>query len=61
MNEVLAIYVFPGHNDRVYLKEDLLDHNKVIEVFDYCQIAIAFITKAGWSFLIDYYGHESMR
>ena len=30
------------------------------ELFGYCQILEAYITKKGWEFLIDYYGYEKL-
>ena len=30
------------------------------ELFDYCQILEAYISKKGWAFLIDYYGYEKL-
>ncbi|MBE6850771.1 MAG: hypothetical protein E7504_03385 [Ruminococcus sp.] len=32
----------------------------VEELFDYCQILEAYITKKGWAFLIEYYGYEKL-
>ncbi len=30
------------------------------ELFDYCQILEAYITKQGWAFLIEHYGYEKL-
>ena len=41
-------------------KEDLLKPEKVEELFDYCQILEAYITKTGWQFLIESYGYDKL-
>ena len=33
---------------------------KVEELFDYCQILEAYITKKGWQFLIENYGYDRL-
>ena len=60
MNEVLAFYVYPKPEGKKYYRDDLINPNIVIEIFDYCQILLAYITKAGWDFLVDYYGYEAL-
>jgi len=60
VNEVLAFYKYPEPNGREYFKDDFTNPNTVVEVFDYCQILLAYITKAGWKFLVDHYGYEKM-
>ena len=37
-----------------------MDPDKVEELFDYCQILEAYITKSGWDFLIDHYGYDGL-
>ncbi|MBQ2347201.1 MAG: hypothetical protein II388_02370 [Clostridia bacterium] len=39
---------------------DLLQPEKVKELFDYCQILEAYITKKGWQFLIESYGYDKL-
>jgi len=60
MNEVLAFYRYPEPNGRKYFRNDFINPDIVIEVFDYCQILLAYITKIGWEFLVDYYGYEML-
>ena len=60
MNEVLAFYRYPEPNGTEYFRAEFADSDKVIEVFDYCQIWLADITKAGWKFLVDHYGYEKL-
>ena len=35
-------------------------HSIVEELFDYCQILEAYITKDGWEFLTKYHGYEQL-
>ena len=60
MSKVLAFYIYPEPKGTEYLRDDLADPNTVIRVFDYCQILLASITKAGWEFLVDHYGYEKL-
>ncbi len=60
---MLAYYYYPffdNHNFTEYTKNDLTNPSKVEELFDYCQILEAYITKSGWEFLINYYGYEKL-
>lgn len=59
-NKELAFYIYPLPNGTPYTKEDLIDEEKVEELFDYCQILEGLILKSGWQFLIDYYGYEKL-
>lgn len=52
---MLAFYHYPfvqNKNFKEYTKEDLSDSSKVEELFNYCQILEAHITKSGWDYLI---------
>ena len=60
MDEVLAFYRYPEPNGKGYFRDDFTNPNTVIEVFDYCQILLAYITQAGWKFLVGYYGYEKL-
>ena len=60
---MLAYYLYPfvqNRDVREYTKEDLLKPEKVEELFDYCQILEAYITKTGWQFLIESYGYDKL-
>lgn len=60
---MLAYYLYPfvqNRDVREYTKEDLLKPEKVEELFDYCQILEAYITKKGWEFLIENYGYDKL-
>lgn len=60
---MLAYYFYPfvpNQNVLEYTKEQLMNPKIVEELFDYCQILEAYITKKGWFFLIDYYGYERL-
>ena len=58
--EIFAYYQYPEPNGREYFRDDFINSGTVIEVFDYCQIWLAYITKPGWEFLVDYYGYEML-
>lgn len=60
---MLAYYYYPfklNQDFREYTEEELMDPNKVEELFDHCQILEAYITKEGWDFLISHYGYETL-
>ena len=63
MDSVLAFYFYTWsepYNYREYTKEELMNPEKVEELFSYCSILQAYIKAAGWRFLIDYYGYEKL-
>lgn len=45
---------------REYNEKELSDPETVKQLFDYCQILCAYITQAGWTFLINHYGWETL-
>ena len=54
---MLAYYLYPfvpNQKCREYTRDELMKPEIVEELFDYCQILEAYITKKGWSFLIEY-------
>ena len=60
---MLAFYLYPFNDNQKYseyTKEDLMNPSKVEELFDYCQILEAYISKSGWGFLVQYYGYEKL-
>ncbi len=60
---MLAYYHYPfvpNRDIREYTEEDLRNPDRVEELFDYCQIFEAYITKSGWEFLIQHYGYEKL-
>ena len=64
--KMLAFYFYPfdPHNEDIvpieYTKEDLMNPSKVEELFNYCQILEAYITRPGWDFLIQTHGYEEL-
>lgn len=56
----LALYIYPIPDGTEYGSKELSNPQKVIELFDYCQILEAVISKQGWEYLIDYYGYENL-
>lgn len=58
MNEILAWYMYPEPTGTNYYEEDFKRPDKIVEVFDYYQILLASISKAGWDYLINYYGYD---
>lgn len=59
-NTTLAFRIYPLPNGTNYGYNELANPQNVISIFDYCQILEAVITKAGWNFLIDYYGYNKL-
>ncbi len=60
---MLAYYLYPfapGQERKEYTKQDLMNPQKVEELFDYCQILEGYITRRGWEFLIEYYGYKRL-
>lgn len=61
---MLAYYFYPFvRNNREcipYSEADLLKEEKVIELFDYCQILEAYIIFEGWVYLIEKHGWEKL-
>lgn len=60
---MLAFYHYPFVLNQAieeYTKEDLMNPDKVEELFDYCQILEAYITESGWEFLIEHYGYKKL-
>ena len=60
MNKVLAWYRYPEPRGTSYSEDDLKQPDKAAEVFDYCQILLAHISKSGWEFLASHYGFEKL-
>lgn len=58
--EVLGFYIYPIPAGTEYTDVDLINSEKVIELFDYCQILEAVIYKEGWDFLIKKYGYNGL-
>ena len=60
---MLAFYLYPfAENQKAieYTRADLMNPDKVEELFNYCQILEAYVTKSGWDFLISYYGYDGL-
>lgn len=60
---MLAFYLYPfepNQKFREYTEDDLKDPKIVEELFDYCQILEAYITKDGWEFLTKYHDYEQL-
>lgn len=58
--KTLALYIYPLPKGTEYTVNDLINRDKVIELFDYCQILEAIIYKDGWEFLIQHYGYGEL-
>ena len=46
--------------EKEYTKQDLMNPQKLEELFDYCQILEGYITRRGWEFLIKHYGYNGL-
>ncbi|MBR5364353.1 MAG: hypothetical protein IK134_13650 [Oscillospiraceae bacterium] len=56
----VAFRVFPRPNGYVYTEADFQTLKDAEHLFDYCQILMAMISKAGWDFLIEKFGIEGL-
>ncbi|WP_299678801.1 hypothetical protein [uncultured Dokdonia sp.] len=56
----LAYRIYPEPKGTTYYSSDLDTEQKVIELFDYCQILEAIITKERWLFLMDTFGLKKL-
>ena len=57
---MLAYHIYPLPDGKEYFKDDLDTEEKVIKLFDACQILEAIIEADGWKFLCDRYGLETL-
>ena len=48
----IAYRIYPAPNGTIYSDENVKSIDDVIELFDYCQIAEAMISKKGWDYLV---------
>lgn len=58
--EVLAYRKYPKPKGTTYYQSNLNSEQKIIQLFDYCQILEAIITKKGWIFLIETFGIKKL-
>jgi hypothetical protein len=54
----LAHRIYPEPFGTEYKYADLLNRVIVEELFDYCQILEAMISRAGWKLLINHHGYQ---
>ena len=59
-SKLLACRIYPLPNGTNYFEKDLIVRNKVIELFDYCQIFEAIIYDIGWEFLFKNYSLKEL-
>ena len=59
-NRTLGWYQFPEPEGTRYTARELRDPERVEELFDYCQIWYAVISREGWDFLLKTYGLEGL-
>ena len=55
-----AWYMYPEPKGKHYSKSDLIKPSTVEEIFDYCQILLAVISKEGWQFLLSHYSFDQL-
>lgn len=56
----LAFYIYPLPYGTNYTADDLSVQDKVVELFNYCQILKGYISREGWDFLISHYGLDKL-
>lgn len=54
----IAYRIYPLPNGTVYTEDDIKTVDDIAEIFDYCQILEAVITKKGWDYLIEKFGMD---
>ena len=54
----VAFRIYPLPNGKAYTEEDVKTLKDVEELFDYCQIYEATISKEGWNYLVETFGME---
>ena len=60
-NSELLAYKFEGRrHEKKYHAGDLRRKEHVIELFDYCQLLLAYITPSGWQYLITTFGYDDL-
>jgi hypothetical protein len=59
-SELLAFRKYPQGEGTSYFASDLDTQEKIIKLFDYCQILEAIVTKEGWLFLLSKFGKEKL-
>jgi hypothetical protein len=59
-NVLLAWYSYPEPDGKIYTSKELESLTVVEELFDYCQILLAFISQEGWQFLVETHGVEKL-
>ncbi|MEC0227914.1 hypothetical protein [Paenibacillus alba] len=57
---LLAYRIYPEPHGTNYEYSDLLRIEKIEEIFDYCQIGEAIISKEGWKLLIEEHGYQTL-
>ena len=56
----VAFRIYPLPNGKAYTEEDVKTLKDVEELFDYCQIYEATISKEGWNYLVETFGMEGL-
>ena len=56
----IAYRIYPLPNGTVYTEDNVRTIDDVVEIFDYCQISEAMISKKGWNYLIERFGTEKL-
>ena len=52
----VAFRIYPLPNGKAYMEEDIKTLKDVEELFDYCQIYEATVSKEGWNYLVETFG-----
>lgn len=56
----IAYRIYPLPNGTIYTEEDVKTIDDVVDIFDYCQIMEAVISKKGWQYLIERFGIDGL-
>ena len=55
-----AWYRYPEPDGKDYSLEELQSRDIATELFDYCQLGLAYISKEGWKALIEFHGLDGL-
>ena len=56
----IAYRIYPLPNGTIYTEKEIQTIDDVVELFDYCQILEANISKVGWNYLIETFGMSEL-
>ena len=56
----IAYRIYPLPKGTIYTEDDIKTVDDIVNLFDYCQISEAVISKNGWDYLIEKFGMDKL-